>query len=192
MRFLDIYLDTSIELVRRRIGVWKATQFNPEGNEKRKKFPFILCVSVMKARFSEMCYSADLYITAENVEDTKVVTRVYARKLTAAIYHCFLHRHQGMSHYRQQPSCSSYAAALHCIVMSVLFCFYYVMRTLMFCIPHTFRVIKSRRMRWGGHVARMGEKRGVYRVLVGKHEGKSPLRDPGVDGRIILRQVFRN
>jgi len=38
----------------------------------------------------------------------------------------------------------------------------------------------------------MGEKRGVYRVLVGKHEGKSPLRDPGVDGRIILRQVFRN
>jgi len=66
------------------------------------------------------------------------------------------------------------------------------MRNLMFCIPHTFRVIKSRRMRWGGHVARMGEKRGVYRVLVGKHEGKSPLRDPGVDGRIILRQVFRN
>jgi len=34
------------------------------------------------------------------------------------------------------------------------------------------RMIKSRRMRWAGHVARMGEKRGVYRVLVGKPEGK--------------------
>ena len=37
------------------------------------------------------------------------------------------------------------------------------------------RVIKSRRMRWAGHVARMGEDRGVYRVLVGKPEGKRPL-----------------
>jgi len=36
-------------------------------------------------------------------------------------------------------------------------------------------VIKSRRMRWAGHVARMGEEMGVYRVLVGKPEGKRPL-----------------
>jgi hypothetical protein len=36
-------------------------------------------------------------------------------------------------------------------------------------------VIKSRRMRWAGHVARMGEERGVYRVLVGKPEGKRPM-----------------
>jgi len=36
-------------------------------------------------------------------------------------------------------------------------------------------VIKSRRMRWACHVARMGEERGVYRVLVGKPEGKRPL-----------------
>ena len=40
------------------------------------------------------------------------------------------------------------------------------------------RVVKSRRMRWAGHVARMGEKRGVYRVLVGKPEGKRPLGKP--------------
>ena len=40
------------------------------------------------------------------------------------------------------------------------------------------RVIKSRRMRWAGHVARMGEERGVYRVLVGKPEGKKPLGRP--------------
>ena len=37
------------------------------------------------------------------------------------------------------------------------------------------RVIKSRRVRWAGHVARMGKGRGVYRVLVGKPEGKRPL-----------------
>ena len=40
------------------------------------------------------------------------------------------------------------------------------------------RVIKSRRMRWAGHVARMGERRGVYRVLVRKPEGKRPLGRP--------------
>ena len=40
------------------------------------------------------------------------------------------------------------------------------------------RLIKSRRMRWAGHVARMGTRRGVYRVLVGKPKGKSPLGRP--------------
>jgi hypothetical protein len=40
------------------------------------------------------------------------------------------------------------------------------------------RVIKSRIMRWAGHVARMGERRGAYRVLVGKPEGRSPLGRP--------------
>ena len=40
------------------------------------------------------------------------------------------------------------------------------------------RVIKSRRMRWAGHVARMGEEREVYRVLVGKPEGKRPMGRP--------------
>ena len=41
--------------------------------------------------------------------------------------------------------------------------------------PNIVRVIKSRRMRWAGHMARMGEERGVYRVLVGKPEGRRPL-----------------
>jgi hypothetical protein len=41
--------------------------------------------------------------------------------------------------------------------------------------PSIVRVIKLRRMRSAGHVARMGEERGVYRVLVGKSEGKRPL-----------------
>jgi hypothetical protein len=44
--------------------------------------------------------------------------------------------------------------------------------------PNIVRVIKSRRMRWAGHVARMGEGRGVYRVLVGKPESKRPLGRP--------------
>jgi len=44
--------------------------------------------------------------------------------------------------------------------------------------PNFVRVIKSRRMRWAGHLARMGEGRGMYRVLVGKPEGKRPLGRP--------------
>jgi hypothetical protein len=49
--------------------------------------------------------------------------------------------------------------------------------------PRIIRIIKSRRMRWSGHVARMGEKRNAYRVLVGKPEGKRPL------GRLRRRWV---
>ena len=48
----------------------------------------------------------------------------------------------------------------------------------LYCSPNIFRVIKSRRMRWAGHVARMEEGRGVYRILVGKPEGKRPLGRP--------------
>jgi hypothetical protein len=44
--------------------------------------------------------------------------------------------------------------------------------------PNIVRVLKSRRMRWAGHVARMGKGRGVYRVLVGRPEGKRPLGRP--------------
>jgi len=44
--------------------------------------------------------------------------------------------------------------------------------------PNIVRVIKSRRIRWAGHVARMGEERGAYGVLVGKPEGKRPLGRP--------------
>ena len=61
----------------------------------------------------------------------------------------------------------------------------------LYSLPNNVRVVKSRRMRWAGLVARMGEDRGVHRVLVGKPEGKRPLGDQDVDGRIILRWIFR-
>jgi hypothetical protein len=44
--------------------------------------------------------------------------------------------------------------------------------------PSIIKMIKSRRMRWAGHVARMGEKRNAYRLLGGNPEGKRPLRRP--------------
>jgi hypothetical protein len=48
----------------------------------------------------------------------------------------------------------------------------------LYSLPNIVRVVKSRRMRWAGHVARMGEWRGVHRVLVGKPEGTRPLGRP--------------
>jgi hypothetical protein len=68
--------------------------------------------------------------------------------------------------------------------------------------PNTVRVIKSRRLRWTGHVARMGKRRGVYRFLVERPEGKRPvgrprlkwednikldLRETGIDGANWIR-----
>jgi transcription termination factor 2 len=44
--------------------------------------------------------------------------------------------------------------------------------------PSIIRMMKPRRMRWAGHVARMGEKRSAYRLLVGELEGKRPLGKP--------------
>ena len=62
----------------------------------------------------------------------------------------------------------------------------------MICIPHPIfgRVTKSRR-KWAKHVARMGERRGVCSVVVGKLEGKNHLGEAGLDGRIIIRCIFR-
>jgi hypothetical protein len=48
----------------------------------------------------------------------------------------------------------------------------------LYSLPNIVQVVKSRRMRWAGHVARMGEDRGVHRVLVGKPEEKMPLGKP--------------
>ena len=58
----------------------------------------------------------------------------------------------------------------------------------LYCTPNIIRVIKSRRIRWAGHVARMGETRSAYSVLVEKPEGKRPLGKPrcGWEGNIKM------
>jgi hypothetical protein len=56
----------------------------------------------------------------------------------------------------------------------------------LYASPNTIRVIKSRRMRWAGHVGCMGELRSKCNILVGKPEGK----DLGIDGRIILEWIL--
>ena len=56
--------------------------------------------------------------------------------------------------------------------------------------PNIIWVIKSRRMRWVGHVARMGERICAERILVGKVRERDHSEDPGIDGRIIFRWIF--
>jgi hypothetical protein len=57
--------------------------------------------------------------------------------------------------------------------------------------PNIVRVIKSRRMRWAGNVARLGEEKDVYRVLVGKPEGKIPLGRPSHRWEDNIRMDFQ-
>jgi len=63
----------------------------------------------------------------------------------------------------------------------------------LYCSQNIFRLVKSRRMRWAGYVACMGDRRGVYRVLVGKPEGKRPLgrsRRRWEDIKMDLQEVW--
>ena len=61
----------------------------------------------------------------------------------------------------------------------------------LYCSPSIVRVIKWRKMRWAEHAARVRERRGIYKSLGGNVRGRDHLGDPGVDGRIILRGIFR-
>ena len=56
----------------------------------------------------------------------------------------------------------------------------------MYRSPNIVRMIKSRRLRWAGHTARMEEGRSAFKILTGKPTGKRPLGGLGVDGRTIL------
>jgi hypothetical protein len=66
---------------------------------------------------------------------------------------------------------------LHCVDTDTLFTY---------AVSSEVRVVKSRRMRWAGHMARMGEGRGVHRVLVGKPEGTKSLARPRRSWKDIL------
>jgi hypothetical protein len=57
--------------------------------------------------------------------------------------------------------------------------------------PNIIRVIKSRRMRWAGHVASMGEKKDAYRILVGKPEGRRPLGRPRRRWEDNIKLIFK-
>jgi hypothetical protein len=56
--------------------------------------------------------------------------------------------------------------------------------------PNMIREINSRSLRWAGHVARMGETRGAYRILVKNLREGDHLEDPGVNGRVISKWIF--
>jgi hypothetical protein len=60
----------------------------------------------------------------------------------------------------------------------------------MYASPVIIRMISPKRTRLAGHVARLGEVKNAYRILVGNPEGKRPLEDQGVDGRIILYWIL--
>jgi hypothetical protein len=57
--------------------------------------------------------------------------------------------------------------------------------------PNVIWVIKSRIMRWTGHVAHTWERKGAYRVLWGNLRERDHLEDQGIDGRIILKWIFK-
>jgi hypothetical protein len=57
--------------------------------------------------------------------------------------------------------------------------------------PNMMLVSNSRRMRWTGHMARMGERRGAYRVLMGRPVGRRPLERPRNRGEAILKWIFK-
>ena len=60
-----------------------------------------------------------------------------------------------------------------------------------YSLPNIVRVVKSRRMRWAGHVTRMGEDRGMHSVLWGSLRERGHWEDQDVDGKITLRWIFR-
>ena len=61
----------------------------------------------------------------------------------------------------------------------------------LYCSHNILEVIKSRRMRWAGHVVRMRERSGVCSILVGNVGERNHLETLGVDGKIILKWIFR-
>jgi hypothetical protein len=76
---------------------------------------------------------------------------------------------------------------VYCLVKSVTYSAFIIIIIIIFII---IKVIKSRRLRWAGHVARMGESRGAYRALVGKPEGRRPLGRSRRRWEDTLKRIF--
>ena len=85
-----------------------------------------------------------------------------------------------MEKYKDKNKVDKYVARGGRSNVGSLYCILFMCYTRndLYCTPNIVREIKSRRMRWVGHVARMEEGRGVHKVLVGKPEGKRPLGRP--------------
>jgi hypothetical protein len=75
------------------------------------------------------------------------------------------------------PRCK-YRKVIRSIIREILIDYeapHYAVSSRRYASPHIIRAIKSRKMRWAGHAARMGDMRNAYTILVGKSEGKEPL-----------------
>ena len=90
-----------------------------------------------------------------------------------------------INHKHQRIPLSLVLRIISIIVVIIIFVNYLYARKLhneelndLYSLSNIVRVVKSRRMRWAGHVAHIGEDRGVHRVLVGKPEGQRPLGRP--------------
>ena len=82
------------------------------------------------------------------------------------------------SEYSEFMKCDNCVAYLRLLRMEYNYFLVSLIQHDLYSSPNIVGLIKSRRMRWAGHVARMGEERGAYRVLLGKPDGKRPLGRP--------------
>ena len=105
------------------------------------------------------------------LNSTPAEQKVSGARQVAQIYHWFIpHVPVSTGSWRcsyKMVSHSQFSCPVYCLQLNDLY-----------SLPNIVRAVKSRRMRWAGHVARMGEDSGVHRVLVGKPEGKRPLGRP--------------
>jgi hypothetical protein len=62
----------------------------------------------------------------------------------------------------------------------------------LYCSPNIIGVMKSRKMRWAGYVACIGDGRGAYKIVVGRRKRRSHMEDLGEDGSIIVKWIYKN
>jgi len=126
-----------------------------------------------------------------NTANLRISSRVHVSNVTASAQHLIPRTsYQWLLRHLSQVIAPTSATFYGIICFPVTKDTYNAKLNDLYSSPNIVRVIKSR-MWWAGHVAHMGERRGIYKVLVGNREEKRPLGDPGLDGRIILWWIFR-